>query len=81
MTAQATTALSGAQGKQVAYDAIKGAVSRGDLAPAQRLVEQAAFVPLSSNCRQKVSSSVSPIADPAFGSSRSTKPSPSPRFG
>lgn len=40
MTAHATTALSGAQGKQVAYDAIKGAVSRGDLAPAQRLVEQ-----------------------------------------
>ncbi|KRE40793.1 GntR family transcriptional regulator [Knoellia sp. Soil729] len=40
MTTQATRALSGAQGKQVAYDALKLAVSRGDLAPAQRLVEQ-----------------------------------------
>lgn len=40
MVTGAVAALSGAQGKQVAYEAIKGAVSRGDLAPAQRLVEQ-----------------------------------------
>lgn len=33
------TALSGEKGKQVAYDAIRGAITRGDLVPAQRLVE------------------------------------------
>lgn len=40
MTAQSTPGLSGEKGRRVAYDAIRTAISRGDLVPAQRLVEQ-----------------------------------------
>jgi DNA-binding GntR family transcriptional regulator len=39
VTAPTQTPLSGEKGKQVAYDAIRGAITRGDLVPAQRLVE------------------------------------------
>lgn len=35
-----TKALSGEPGRRVAYDALRAAITRGDLAPAQRLVEQ-----------------------------------------
>jgi DNA-binding GntR family transcriptional regulator len=34
------TALSGEKGRRVAYDGIRAAITRGDLVPAQRLVEQ-----------------------------------------
>lgn len=40
MTALTMTALSGEKGRRVAYDAIRAAITRGDLVPAQRLVEQ-----------------------------------------
>jgi DNA-binding GntR family transcriptional regulator len=40
MTAQLKTALSGEKGRRVAFDAIRDAITRGDLVPAQRLVEQ-----------------------------------------
>lgn len=36
----ARTALSGEKGRRVAYDGIRAAITRGDLVPAQRLVEQ-----------------------------------------
>lgn len=39
-TATTLTALSGEKGRQVAYGAIRAAITRGDLVPAQRLVEQ-----------------------------------------
>lgn len=39
MTAE-VTALSGEKGRRVAYDAVRAAITRGDLVPAQRLVEQ-----------------------------------------
>lgn len=40
MTAPTMTALSGEKGRRVAYDGIRAAIRRGDLVPAQRLVEQ-----------------------------------------